>query len=118
LQLAEEGECLGQVACGPAFLAGPKAMHHPRLEHPAKVSPNSELRRFETPLTHCKQKSITASKREESDVLRESNPASSRDLTCSMAMDAGPLSDARVPAFFAIISCTPFPVRHLERKVI
>ena len=116
MQLAEDGECTGQVAFGFALMLGSSRIHHPELNHPSRVIPNSEIPRLETPLSHCKQTSGILSNREKYELLRERRMAAWGASTGSIAMSGRLPSDAPVASFFAIMRCTEIPPRLLEAK--
>jgi hypothetical protein len=116
VQRAEDGECIGQAASGPALMPGSIRIHHPELKHPSNVISNRQIPELEAPLSHCKQTSGTPSNRQEYELLREHRIATFGVRTGSIAATAQPRGSALVSAFFAIMRCTAILPRLLEAK--
>lgn len=116
MQRAEDGECIGQVACDSSLILGSIRIHHSESKHPSKIIPNRQIPELETPLSHCKQTSGTLSNRQKYELLRQHKIATFGACTGSIAANAQPLGNAPVAAFFAIMRCTAILPRLLEAK--
>jgi hypothetical protein len=111
VQRAEDGECIGQLACGSVLMLGST-----RIYLPQNIISNRPILLSEAPLSYCKQTSGTLSNRQKYELLREHRVAPSGVCTDSIPMNAQPLTNASVATFFAIMRCTEILPRLLEAK--